>query len=140
MSRNLRYEDLEIGQKIGSMEFTTNEDDINDFFDLVQWNRENIPQQKSFVPPSFGVSGNVRLLNEFLGGPGSGVWAKSEHKYFNVPIPGKKLLKKGKIADKYIKRGKKYVVWETETTDEDGRLIYQSRETSVWSLEEGAEK
>ena len=49
-------------------------------------------------------------------------------------------MKKGEIADKYIKRGKKYVVWETKTTDEDGRLIYQSRETSVWSLEEKVEK
>jgi hypothetical protein len=140
MDRKFRYEDLEVGQKIGSMEFTTNDDDIKDFLDLVQWSREHMPQEESFVPPSFGVSGNVRLLHEFLGGAGSGVWAKSEHKYFNVPIQGKKLMKKGEIADKYIKRGKKYVVWETETTDEDGRLIYQSRETSVWSLEERGEE
>jgi hypothetical protein len=140
MDRKLRYEDLEVGQKIGTMEFTTNDEDIEDFLDLVQWSQEIKQHEESFVPPSFGVSGNVRLLHEFLGGAGSGVWAKSEHKYFNVPIPGKRLLKHGEIADKYIKRGKKYLVWKTETTDEDGRLIYQSRETSVWSLEERVEK
>jgi len=28
VDRKLQYEDLEVGQKIGSMEFTTNDDDI----------------------------------------------------------------------------------------------------------------
>ena len=138
MDIKLRYEDMKVGQSLGTMEFTTNEDDIEDFVDLVQWGKENTPQDALFLPPSFCVSGNVRLLHEFLGGPGNGVWAKSEHKYFNKPEKGKKLIKTGEIADKFIKRGRKYIVWETETKDEDGRLIYRSKETSVWSLEEKA--
>ena len=136
MSREMSYEDLEVGRKLGPKEFTTTEEDIKNYMALIQWSPDNVPQGELFVPPCYGVSGNVRTLNEALGGAGTGVWAKSEHKYFNTPVPGKKLIKTGRIADKFVKRGKKYIVWELDTVDEDGRLIYRSRETSVWSLEE----
>ena len=136
MERKLGYEDMKVGQSIGTIEFTTNKEDLEDFIDLVQWEKENMPADAKFLPPSFGVSGNVRLLHKYVGGPGGGVWAKSEHKYFNKPEKGKTLIKTGEIADKYVKRGRKYIVWETETRDEDGRLIYRSKETSVWSMEE----
>ena len=42
---------------------------------------------------------------------------------YNAPIPGKKLFVTAWIADKYLKRGKNYIVTEAVTTDEDGRLI-----------------
>ena len=40
-----------------------------------------------------------------------------------APIPGKKIFVKGRIADKYLRRDKPYLVIEATATDEDGRLL-----------------
>lgn len=53
--------------------------------------------------------------------------------YFNEPIPGKRLVMRSVIVDKYVRRDKPYVVTETEVKDEDGRLIERYKRTSMVS-------
>lgn len=50
-----------------------------------------------------------------------------DSEYYNHPIAGKRITIKAHIADKYIRRGKPYLVIEATATDEDGRLIEVSR-------------
>lgn len=59
--------------------------------------------------------------------------AGHEAQYFNPPLPGKKLILHSVIVDKYVRRGKPYVITETEVKDEDGRLIERNRRTSMVS-------
>ncbi len=54
-----------------------------------------------------------------------------EAEYFNQPIPGKRLIIRATIVEKYIKRGKPYVVTETEVDDEDGRKIERYRRITM---------
>ena len=42
---------------------------------------------------------------------------------YNPPAPGKRMTVTAKIADKYLRRGKNYIVTEAVSVDEDGRLI-----------------
>ena len=49
--------------------------------------------------------------------------AGNEVEFFNPPIVGKKILVKGRVADKYLRRDKPYIVIEATATDEDGRLL-----------------
>lgn len=42
---------------------------------------------------------------------------------YNPPIPGKRITVTAKIADKYLRRGKNYIVTEAVSVDEDGRLL-----------------
>ena len=42
---------------------------------------------------------------------------------YNPPIAGKKLIVTAKIADKYLRRDKPYIVIEATAIDEDGRLL-----------------
>ncbi len=42
---------------------------------------------------------------------------------YNPPIPGKRITVTARIADKYLRRGKSYIVTEAVSVDEDGRLI-----------------
>jgi hypothetical protein len=42
---------------------------------------------------------------------------------YNPPVPGKRITVTAKIADKYLKRGKNYIVTEAVSVDEDGRLL-----------------
>jgi hypothetical protein len=48
---------------------------------------------------------------------------------FNPPIPGKRLTVAGRIAGRYMWRGRWYVVTEAMCKDEDGRPI--DRQTSI---------
>ena len=49
--------------------------------------------------------------------------AGNEVQFFNPPIVGKKISVKGRIADKYLRRDKPYIVIEATAIDEDGRLL-----------------
>ncbi len=42
---------------------------------------------------------------------------------YNPPIPGKRITVNSWIADKYLRRGKTYIVTEAVSVDEDGRLL-----------------
>lgn len=42
---------------------------------------------------------------------------------YNPPVPGKRIIVTAKIADKYLRRGKNYIVTEAVSVDEDGRLL-----------------
>jgi 3-hydroxybutyryl-CoA dehydratase len=57
--------------------------------------------------------------------------AGHDAKYFNRPIPGKKLILHSRIVDKYVRRGRPYLITETEVKDEDGRPIETFKRTSM---------
>jgi len=59
--------------------------------------------------------------------------AGHDAQYFNRPIPGKKLILHSVIVAKEVRRGKPYLITETEIKDEDGRLIERFRRTSMVS-------
>ena len=50
-----------------------------------------------------------------------------DSEYHNPPIAGKRIIVTARIADKYIRRDKPYLVIEATAIDEDGRLIEVSR-------------
>lgn len=50
-----------------------------------------------------------------------------ESEYFQPPVPEKRIRVTGRIADKYIRRGKAYVVVEATSVDEDDHPIETSR-------------
>jgi hypothetical protein len=49
--------------------------------------------------------------------------ARSIRRFFNPPLPGKRIHLRMRIVDKYFRGGAPYVVEETTATDEDGRTI-----------------
>jgi hypothetical protein len=50
-----------------------------------------------------------------------------EAEYYGAVLPDKRLKVTARIADKYQRRDKPYIVVEATTVDEDGRLIEVSR-------------
>jgi hypothetical protein len=63
------------------------------------------------------------------------IGAKTEHENINPWRVGKKLITRGRIADKYIKRGLEYVVIESVSVDEDGLEIRRSRDHILLGIE-----
>ncbi len=55
--------------------------------------------------------------------------AKHESWYFKPPTIGARITTRGRLADKYIKRERYFIVVETESVDGDGCLLVRSRTT-----------
>ena len=66
--------------------------------------------------------------------PGEAIHTKAENHYVNPPLIGKELTVTGTVSDRFNKRGKDFLVFETTTCDEDGREIVRSKNTVLISL------
>ena len=72
--------------------------------------------------PTISHKVDVRQYNARYADSGS-VNARCAFYCYNAPVAGKKLTVTAWIADKYLRRGKNYIVTEAVSVDEDGRLI-----------------
>lgn len=69
----------------------------------------------------------MALVDQKYEYPFGWVHAVQETEFYNPVRLTKKVRITGKIADKYVKRGKEYIVVEALVTDEDGVEIMRSR-------------
>lgn len=68
-----------------------------------------------------------------------GLHQKEEAEHFK-PVPvGSRLMLTGRYVDKYQRRGKGYVVLESEARDESGGLVVRQRSTEIMRVPEGVE-
>lgn len=123
----MRYDELEIGEEFAPLEFTIPEERVKQYIEVFDdphdWLREKDPK----VPPFISSMDVIRPIFEKYGiAPGT-VHAKQEVEMLKAVKPGQKLISKSRVADKYIKRERKYVVFEILTEDEDGKRINRNR-------------
>ena len=62
------------------------------------------------------------------------VHAKAEHHYLNPPRVGKQMTVTGRFSDKYNRRGRDFLTMESETIDEDGNKIVESKNVLLIDL------
>ena len=62
------------------------------------------------------------------------VHAKAEHRYLNPPRVGKQMTVTGRFSDKYNRRGRDFLTMESETIDEDGNKIVESKNVLLIDL------
>tara|TARA_B100000686_G_C16301363_1_gene718605 strand:- start:89 stop:505 length:417 start_codon:yes stop_codon:yes gene_type:complete len=110
----LDWNALEIGETFPVYEYMIQQDNID------QFRKGVMDLEASF--PTISHKVDVRQYDKKYTDNGS-VNARCSFFCYNSPIPGKRLYVTAWIADKYLKRGKNYIVTEAVTTDEDGRLI-----------------
>ena len=77
--------------------------------------------------------------NAFVPG-GAGINARTELELFQPPATGDEILVTGSIADKYVRRGKPYVVIVAESRNQRGELVDRLRITEMQRKEEVAGK
>jgi acyl dehydratase len=64
--------------------------------------------------------------------PPGGIHAKQRFEFIHPPRPGDTLTTTAKVAEKYIKREKKYVVFETTTINQKGEKVVGGKMTAIW--------
>lgn len=87
------------------------------------------------VPPALAVIYLTPVLQARGGRPG-GVHAKQALVFHRPVHVGDVLLSQGKVTGKYVKKGRNYVVSQTETRDARGRLVATGVTTGIWGPEE----
>jgi hypothetical protein len=132
MSEKSGFEALPIGLELGPLEIMLDDDTVNARLELVQWKNREPLDELGVTPP--GVTITNHALMKFMAWPDLrvSIWAKSEHEFLKPLKVGSKVIIRGKVVDKYVKRGRNYLVADYETVDEDGEVLMRSRETGVY--------
>ena len=131
MGSQENFEAIPIGMDLGTLEMTLDEETVRNRTELVQWQAKG-PAAKGFAPPGFTISQHARMKFEALPEMRVSIWAKSEQEFLKPMKLGGKILIRGRIVDKYVKRGRNYMVTDLETVDEAGEVLIRSRETAVY--------
>ena len=109
------YEDVVIGEELGSYDYILTQEMVEAFRTSVD------DPEASF--PTLGGKHDATAFAMVYTDPIGTVNAGNEVEFFNPPIVGKKIIVTGRIADKYLRRDKPYIVIEATAIDEDGRLL-----------------
>ncbi len=110
----LDWDALEVGETFQKFEYVLTQEMIDEY------RRGVMDPEASF--PTISHKVDVRQFNAKYSDNGS-VNARCAFHCYNEPVPGKRLTVTAWVADKYLRRGKNYIVTEALSVDEDGRLI-----------------
>ena len=131
MGSQENFEAIPIGMELGTLEMTLDEETVKDRTGLVQWQAKG-PAESGFAPPGITISQHARMKFTALPKMNVSIWAKSEQEFLKPMKLGSKIFIRGRIVDKYAKRGRNYMVTDLETVDEAGEVLIRSRETAVY--------
>ena len=134
------YAGLQVGQELGPWETVFTEKDVRDYAASIDdenpWYLERPPLGQPAAHPAMTAAFYVPLCQQawskVLGDAAESlvaIHAKAEHYYTNLVPIGKRLTVDAKVADRYIRRDRYYMVLELWILDEDGRHIVCSRDT-----------
>ena len=113
------YDQVEIGEELGSYDYVLTQEMLDNF-------RSSIADPEASFS-TLAVKHDATALAMVYDDTTGGVNAGNEVEFFNPPIPGKRIFVTGRVADKYLRRDKPYLVIEATAIDEDGRLLEKLR-------------
>ena len=113
------YDKIEIGEDLGSYEYVLTQEMLDTF-------RLSVDDPDACFP-TLAVKHDATAFALVYEDNTGGVNAGNEVEFFNPPIPGKTVKVTGRVADKYLRRDKPYMVIEATAVDEDGRLLERLR-------------
>jgi len=123
-----------IGEDLGSIQRQFSEAKIDRYLLAIEarnpWYAGESPFGGAITPPLI-TSDDYALIYYDVGGYlREGFFhAKIDQENINPLCRGKRITTRGKIVDKYMRRGRKYLIIETLVTDEDGVEICRNKTT-----------
>ena len=132
------YDEIEVGKDLGSFEWTVTQDDIERTCDLDEhwhewfvgdspWGGSIAPPQIQSRPPRWllGRTYNIR-----------GVSYKLDFEYLKPIMSGETLTISGLISEKYIKRNREYVRWDTVAHNTSGEVVFTASRVQCMDIVE----
>jgi acyl dehydratase len=127
------FDEIEVGRSLGEMEWVVTEDmierqcaidaDFDAWYSLDSpWGGRIAPPQISYRPPRWLLSRTYNIR---------GLFYRWEMENVRPLRPGVTLRVRARIADKYVKNEREFVVYEAEAADPDGNVVFRTRRTHV---------
>jgi hypothetical protein len=135
--------DLDRGDVLGPVEYTMSRFVVREYCHANEMHQpcfQGVEQQ--IAPPTLAHLDKLRLYRHACPA-GKGPWARLHIEYdatFHAPIPvGTKLRVAGKVVDRYVKRGREYVITDIEMRRAaDDALLVAYRDTVILAYQSGA--
>ena len=132
MNEKSAFDSIEIGLEVGPIEVDLSESSVKEYTEAIQWETSEGLEDINATPPGITIVEHAKMNFRGEGAKlKAAIWAKSEHEFIKPFKIGTKVFIRGKVVDKYTKRGRNYSVSEYETVDENGDLLMKSRETGL---------
>jgi acyl dehydratase len=130
----LTYEGLQVGEEFVSDTFLVTPEEIETYAFAVEdhhpWFLETSPFGGPVAHPTLLGNQALRLRHSRYTVPG-GLHAKMEFEFVEPIRPGMRVRSRGRVIDKYERRGKPYMVTEFTTEDETGTVLVRGRFTQM---------
>jgi acyl dehydratase len=142
--RTISYETVTVGEAFASDDFTIKPEDVETFAYAVDdrhpWYFENSPFGGKITHPT--LLGNQALLmrhNRYI--VPAGLHAKMQFEFVEPARVGMRVRTRGKVIDKYERRGRHYMVTSFETRDEEaGTVLARGQFTQMIFPESGVHR
>lgn len=116
---NAALDDVPVGAQLESFEYVITQEMLDEY--------RRIVDDPNAAYPTVAGRHPLRAWMNMYGASIPVLNAGAESEYFNPVIPGKRIRVRAVVADKYMSRGKPYVLVDSSAVDEDGRMIEKSR-------------
>ncbi|MBI2293086.1 MAG: hypothetical protein HYU73_22735 [Betaproteobacteria bacterium] len=131
--RRAAFEDIQVGQTLGEIEWHITDDLIDLqcqldqdfdplFFPRDEGARRIAPPQITYRPPRWLISRTYNVR---------GLFVRWESESFRAIEPDTAITVSGSIVDKFIKKDREFVVYQAEGKDVAGNLIFRTKRTHV---------
>jgi acyl dehydratase len=132
--KKLTYEAVQVGEEFVSDEHLVTPEDIETYAFAVDdrhpWFSEASPFGGPIAHPTLLGNQALRLRHSrYI--VHAGLHARMEFEFREPIRPGVRMRSRGRVIDKYERRGKPYMVTEFETADEDGTVLVRGRFTQM---------
>ena len=125
-----RIETVIVGEQLGPVEIDIREEDVEAYGDNVQDGGSllTLADGRHAAPATITAGDYVKVMGVKYS-PAGAIHTKAAHEFKKAIVAPAKLSASGVIVDKYIRRGREFVVIESVTVDETGAEVVRSRNT-----------
>jgi hypothetical protein len=126
------YDQVQVGEELGSYEYVLTQEMLDRYRQAV----EDPEAAFATIAVKHDATAFLMVYDDQTGNVNTG----NEAEFFNAPIPGKLIRVTARVADRYIRRDRPYLVLEATAVDEDGRLLEKVRTYQLKKPDEVGQK
>ncbi len=136
MPKKFIYDEVAVGEGLGFADYTLATGTVQKFAEAIEdfhpWYLKNSPFGYKIAHPTTASIYCMSVFLKYYIFPEGGIHAKQRWKFLR-PVPhGATIRTYGKIVDKYVKKGKRYVVVEMRSEDkESGQPFLEGQSTMM---------
>lgn len=138
----LLWDDAYVGMEFPSVTYELTQETVSKYAEAVEddnplYRDEAMAAQSEFggliAPPTIAAIFVLDAINRSAKRAPGGVHAKQEFEFLAPARPGDILTTTAKIIDKYLKKERRYTIFETETRNARGELVVRGKMTTIWA-------